>query len=430
MTLLYTLAGAILLATLASFFFSVLTYSLRDYSRAKLEDYLSEAGLDRYLDPTVDHTDDLIFLTAVLRLFSNLGVLLAFQRLVHDTEPLWLQYLLALLCAGSVTLLFSVALPHAVARYAAERLIAISVRPLHVLRVVFTPIIKIGQATDLLVRRASGANGQAEPEEIEQEIIAVVEEGEKEGVVDEREREMIKSVLEFNNLQVGEIMTARPEIVALEYTATLQQVKQVVEESGHSRIPVYRESLDQIVGILYARELLRYVGVPPEQFDISKVIRPPYYVPETKPLRDLLQDFRLQKVHMAIVLDEYGGTAGLVTIEDLLEEVVGDISDEHEPIEPAMFKRIDDQTAEVDARIYIDEVNRLMGLDLPEDEGYSTLGGFVSTTLGRIPEPGATFSHDSALFTVLDAEPQKVNRVRIELQLQPAASDGADSASE
>src|SRR5690606_181792 len=137
---------------------------------------------------------------------------------------------------------------------------------------------------------------------------------------------------------------------------------------------------------------------------------------------DLLQDFRLQKVHMAIVLDEYGGTAGLVTIEDLLEELVGDISDEHEPVEPAMFKRIDEQTAEVDARIYLYELNRLMGLELPEDEGYSTLGGFVSTTLGRIPEAGAVFSHQGATFTVLDAEPQKVNRVRIQLELQSAST--------
>ena len=152
-------------------------------------------------------------------------------------------------------------------------------------------------------------------------------------------------------------------------------------------------------------------------------MRPPLFVPETKPLRDLLRDFRLQKVHIAIVLDEYGGTAGLVTIEDILEELVGDISDEHEPVEPAMFKRIDEQTAEADARIYIDELNRLTGLNLPEDAGYDTLGGFVSTTLGRIPEAGTVFEHNGAKFTVLDAEPQKVNRVKIEQTLQPVSAE-------
>jgi putative hemolysin len=155
------------------------------------------------------------------------------------------------------------------------------------------------------------------------------------------------------------------------------------------------------------------------------MLRPPLYVPESKSLTDLLRDFKLQKVHIAIILDEYGGTAGLLTIEDILEELVGDISDEHEPLEPAMFKRLSETTAEADARIYLDELNRLLGLNLPEDAGYDTLGGFVSTTLGRIPEKGETFDASGAKFTVLDAEPQKVNRVRVEVVPQPAEEQTA-----
>jgi magnesium and cobalt transporter len=149
-------------------------------------------------------------------------------------------------------------------------------------------------------------------------------------------------------------------------------------------------------------------------------MRPAYFVPETRPLRDLLHDFRVKKVHLAIVLDEYGGTTGLVTIEDVLEELVGDISDEHEPLEPAMFKPLNETTAEVDARMYIDQLNRRMGLNLPEDAGYDTVGGYITTTLSRIPEVGTTFEHDGVRFTILDAEPQKVNRVRIEVIPQPA----------
>lgn len=386
------IAAGIVLATLATFVFSSLTYSLRDFSRSRLENYLREADLERYLAYTLDHASDLIFMTAVLRLFANLLILLLFQHIFANTQPLWLHYTASLACAAVVALLFSVAIPHAVADYAGERMIALCVRPLHMLRVIFIPIIKISHWIDRIVRRASGSNDQTESEEIEQEIIAVVEEGEKEGVVDEVEREMIESVIEFHDTTVVQIMTARPEIVGLDIKSSLQEVMRVVEESGHSRIPVYEGSLDHIVGILYARDLLKFVGRPPEQFDIRAAMRPAFYVPETKPLNDLLRDFRLQKVHMAIVLDEYGGTAGLVTIEDLLEEVVGDISDEHEPIEPAMFRRIDENTADVDARIYIDELNRLMGLNLPEDEGYNTLGGFISTTLGQIPTPGRRLS--------------------------------------
>src|SRR5438105_5191738 len=177
-------------------------------------------------------------------------------------------------------------------------------------------------------------------------------------------------------------MPARPESVGVEVRSSLAEVKSTLEESGHSRIPVYDGTLDHIVGILYARDLLKHLGLPPDKFDIRSAIRPAIYVPETKPLRDLLNDFRLQKVHIAIVLDEYGGTAGLVTIEDILEELVGDISDEHEPSEPAMLRRIDDQVWEADARIYLDELNRQVGLSIPEDQGFDTLGGFLSTKLG------------------------------------------------
>jgi len=142
----------------------------------------------------------------------------------------------------------------------------------------------------------------------------------------------------------------------------------------------------------------------------------------TKPLRDLLNDFRLQKIHIAIVHDEYGGTAGLVTIEDVLEELVGEISDEHEPSEPAMLKRLSDSTAEVDARIRLAEFNSVMGLQLPEDAGYETLGGYLSTVVGRIPPTGCVTTSAGARFTVLDAEPQRVNRVKVELLPQPASN--------
>ena len=167
--------------------------------------------------------------------------------------------------------------------------------------------------------------------------------------------------------------------------------------------------------MLYARDLLRHLGRPPEEFDIRSAIRPAIFVPETKPLRDLLAEFRLQKVHIAIVMDEYGGTAGLASIEDILEELVGEISDEHEPKSPAMYRRLDDLTHEADARVPIEDLNRQLGLNIPQDAGYETLGGFTTATLGRIPPAGTTFEHGGARFEVLEAEPQRVKRLRITL---------------
>ena len=417
------LIAGIFLAVMASLFFSTLTYSLRDFSRTRLADYLEMHDRSRWLDPTLDHRQDLTFITAAWRLLANVVILLGMLRLFSSLVlSLRLAYFLATIATLMVTLLCSVAIPHAAARYAGAKFIGAFAAFLHLLRIGMWPVIKLMHMIDGLVRTAAGASAGAEAEEIEQEILSVVEDGEKEGLVDEEEREMIESVIEFRDTQVGQIMSARPEIVGLELQSSLNEVKRTLEESGHSRIPVYDGTLDHIVGILYARDLLKHLGLPSDRFDIRSAIRPAIYVPETKPLRDLLNDFRLQKVHIAIVLDEYGGTAGLVTIEDILDELVGDISDEHEPAEPAMLRKIDDNTWDVDARIYLDELNRQVGLSISEDEGYDTLGGFISTTLGRIPAVGTLFEHENVKYTIVSAEPQKVNRVKVELAPSPVGS--------
>jgi CBS domain containing-hemolysin-like protein len=413
----------IFLSIAGSLFFSTLSYALRDFSRARLGDYLDLHGRSRLLEPIVEHVNDLIFVTAMARLVLNVVILLCMLRVFQNPERNWyLHYLMATAVTVVITLFCSVAIPHAVSQHAAEAFIGVFGPFLLTMRIVLTPFTKIMHAVDNMVSSLAGGHKSAEPAQIEQEIRDVVEEGQKEGLVDQQEREMIESVIEFRDTQVGQIMTARPEIVALELRATLPEVKRTLEESGHSRIPVYDGTLDHIVGILYARDLLKHLGQPPEQFNIRSAIRPAVFVPEIKPLRDLLREFRQQKVHIAIVADEYGGTAGLVTIEDILEELVGEISDEHEPIEPSTFRRVDERTADVDARIYLGDLNRLLGLDLPDDAGYETLGGFVSVTMGRIPPEGTSFEHEGVRYTVTSAEPQKVNRVKIELPVKEAAA--------
>ena len=412
---------AIAVAASMSLFFSTLTYALRDFSRARLETALDRRGKLDYLEPTVEHASDLIFVTAVGRLFSNILVLIGVLHVVDHTTDyrLGVVYLISVAMTAVIHLFCSVAIPHAISRHAAEPTIAIFIRFLHGLRLAAWPIIKVMHAVDSLVSTAATRTAPQEQqqieEEIENEILSAVEEGEKEGVVDEEEREMIERVIAFHDTTVGQIMTPRPEIFAIESTATLDAVKATIAKSGHSRIPIYQGSIDKVVGVLHTRDLLKSLGQPPERFNLKEYIRPAMFVPETKPLSDLLREFRLQKIHIAIVGDEYGGTAGLVTIEDLFEELVGDVSDEHEPSEPAMIQRIDDLTAEADARTYLDELNRVLGLNLPEDAGYDTLGGFVTTTAGKIPPTGTTFEHAGVKYTILDAEPQKVNRVRIEM---------------
>ena len=416
--------AVIFIAAVGTLIFSTLTYALRDISRTRLADFLERHQRSHLLEPVVDHLDDLVFVTAVGRLLANTLVVLAsvwiFQQLVRGMVA---RDLGIFALAAIVTLFFSVALPQALNQYAGDVIVGAAAGFLLIMRVVFVPVLWVMHLTERFVRNAAGASAIEEPEQIEQQveedILSSVEEGEERGVVDEQEREMIESVIELHDSTAGQIMTARPEIVALHLKATLQQVKEAIETSGHSRIPVHEGSLDQIIGILYARDLLKYLGQPLDKFDIRSAVRPAMFVPETTPLGDLLRDFRHRKIHIAIVLDEYGGTTGLVTLEDILKELVGPISDEHEPIEPTLFKRIDAHTVEADARIDVEELNRLTGLGLPEDAGYATVGGFVLATLGRIPEPGATFEQNGVKYTVLEAEPQRVKRIRIEQVPQP-----------
>ena len=414
------LAVGILCAVITALFFSTLTYALRDFSRSKLADALARAKRSEWINSIIDHRDELTLITGMGRLLANTCILLGALRLFHHPDrPLGLQYLYAGLLAIPLSGVFSLMIPLALAEYAGESALAISVRLLNALRIFFKPLVTLMRWTDRLVRRITGATGEPEAEQIEKDILSVVQEGEKEGVVDRQERRMIESVIEFRDTTSDQTMTSRPEIVAIELGATLDEVKHTIEASGHSRLPVYDGTLDHIVGILYARDLLKHLGTT-QPFDMRTAMRPAVFVPESKPLRDLLMEFRLQKVHIAIVLDEYGGTAGLVTIEDILEELVGEISDEHEALEPAMLKRVDDRTHEADARVYVDEINKQLKLALPTDVGYDTIGGFVSNAVGRIPQKGTVVEQHGARFTVLEAEPHRIRRLKIELLPQTA----------
>ena len=224
---------------------------------------------------------------------------------------------------------------------------------------------------------------------------------------------MIESVIEFGDTDVGEIMTPRTDIVAIDKNASLADAKQLIADEGHSRIPVFEETIDNILGVLYAKDLLPFADN--DDFEVARVMRSAPYIPDSKPVDELLQEFNDRKVHIAIVLDEYGGTAGLVTIEDILEELVGEIADEYEDAEPDPIQRIDDQTVEVDARVRVDVLNHELDLTLPEHDDYETIGGLVFSSLGRIPQVGETCSLDNVRISVLDAEERKINRLRLEI---------------
>jgi len=419
---LYLTVGGVALASLLSFFFSTVSYSLREYSRVRLAEFLGRRDADRWFEPITENTADLVFLTAIFRQFANILIwVLVFASFEQTRYGALVRYTLTVLVAGVIAVFVAVTIPHAAAKYASAEIVGFFAPALNAIRVVFSPLAKLMHGADDVVRRALGAGEEQSESQIDDEILSAVEEGEKEGVVDEQEREMIESVIEFRDTTAGHIMTPRQDVVAIPADATLEQVKNAVEESRHSRIPVYEQSLDHVVGILHARDLINLVGQADPRFSVRQIMRPTTYVPETKSLSHLLSDFRHEKVHLAVVLDEYGSTSGIVTLEDVLEELVGEMSDEHEADEPAMLKRIDDKTVDADARIRIEDLNRLAGLNLAEDAGYETLAGFLTTNLARIPEKGVVYEQGKVRYTVLDAEPQRVKRVKIEILAQGVA---------
>jgi CBS domain containing-hemolysin-like protein len=249
----------------------------------------------------------------------------------------------------------------------------------------------------------------------EEEIKTLVDAGEEEGVIEVGEREMIYSIFQLGDTLAREVMVPRIDMEALEVNTSLDAAREATIEAGHSRIPVYEETVDHIVGLLYAKDLLGLTGERGgAQAQLRDVLRPAYFVPETKKVDDLLQELQQRKIHMAVVIGEYGGTAGLVTVEDILEEIVGEIQDEYD-IEEPILERTEDGAYILDARIDLDDLGALLGIDLPDDSG-STLGGLIYRALDKVPAPGETLLVGGLMIKVLTVVDKRICKVRLELE--------------
>jgi CBS domain containing-hemolysin-like protein len=400
--------------------------AFRQASLGRLSEKLAQRGQAELFERFLARRNDLELVMASVRTASVFGLALVIVRIAergsHDAVGAWV-YAAAFAIALMLVVVFGVAVPNAWAKYAGEGLLIALLPALLVVRNILYPFLLIAHAADGLVRRLSGAptpDAKSHADELEQEIRDAVSEGELHGAVDEEEKEMIESVIELRDAQVSEIMTPRTDIVAVEKSATLADIKKLIKDEGPSRIPVYDGTIDTILGVLYVKDLL--LLEEGSSFDCTKIMRPALFIPETKGVRDLLREFRAQKVHIAIVLDEYGGTAGLVTIEDIIEELVGEIADEHETEEPPPIRRIDKDTLEVDARVRVDELNEELGIALPEGEDYETIGGFVYSTLGKIPAVGEKCDHDDVEISVIAAEPRRIHRLRLHIRRKSEAA--------
>lgn len=318
--------------------------------------------------------------------------------------------------------------PKAAAIFHPEQTARWLIQPLIVFTRLGSPLIWSINASANRLLRLFGVRLPSESERVHSrgELLLLVDRAREVGKVEQDEHAMISGVFELTRTMAREVMTPRPDIVAVPLTVKLEDIVKVTSRSGHSRLPVYDGSLDKVVGIVLVKDILPLVAAGRHGgFDVSKVMREPYFVPDTKSVDDLLAEFRRMKVHMAVVVDEFGGTDGLVTLEDLIEEIVGEIYDEHDVARPMVTVTPAGEIL-IDGGAPIDEVSERFQLTLPLDD-YDTLGGFILGELGHVPKPGDTVEVEGAEFVVRRVDERRVRYVRMIKRDIYADEDGASS---
>lgn len=316
-----------------------------------------------------------------------------------------------------VILVFSEALPKAFAiRNPSATARALAGSMALIARLLAPFVWVIGVLTSPFMRVASGQTPAPMPLVTEEELRMLVNVGEEEGLIEPEEREMIEGIFSFGDTTVREVMIPRVDIVALEETASIDEALNTIITTGHSRIPVYRETVDHIVGILYAKDLLLWLRSGQRDASIGSLLRTAHFVPDTMKVDALLKDLQARKVHLAIVVDEYGGTAGLITIEDVIEEIVGEIQDEYD-VDDQPIREIAPGDMEMDARVPIDDINDLTGLNLVSEES-DRIGGMVFERLGRVPKVGDTVQiADGVTVVVLSMDGLRLRKLRLQYRL-------------
>ncbi|MEI7604740.1 MAG: hemolysin family protein [Chloroflexota bacterium] len=322
--------------------------------------------------------------------------------------------LLVTLLVSLVSIVLGELLPKALALGSPDRISLIAAGPLSLFAKVVSPLVLVLVAVTRAVSRPFGIDPTRTPALSAAEIRLIVEQGSEQGVLEAEEEQMISAVMGLGDSKLHEVMVPRIDIVAIDESATFDEAVAVVLKEGHSRTPLYKGSIDHVVGVLYAKDLLRIIAAGGARPLLRDIMRPAIFVPESQAVDDLLNELQRRKVHMAIVLDEYGGTAGLVTIEDLLEEIVGEIQDEFDEEEP-MLSRLGAGEVIIDGRADIEELTSLIdpGLTLEDDEEYDTVGGFVYHRIGRVPVVGDTVSVAPFSITVVKAAGRRVGKVRV-----------------
>lgn len=357
------------------------------------------------------------FLASAFAAVSLVGALGEFVRGlgVEDSYSTAVSLVVVTVLLSLFTIVFGELVPKSLALAHTERFALALSRPVDLLGRVLGPLVNVLAALTDWIARSLGADVSREAQITAEELKLIVERGGEQGVLEAEEEQMINAVIELGERRVHEVMVPRVAVAGIRADASFEEAIDIVVQEGHSRVPAYDDSIDEVVGILYAKDLLPYLkSDSAPRPSLRTLLRPPVLVPESMTIDDLLHEFQRRKVHIAIVLDEYGGTAGIVTIEDLLEEIVGEIQDEYDVEEPIVV-RLSDFEARVDGRADVDELGELFDieLELEDEEEYDTVGGLIYHRVGGVPSPGDTVELNGMTLTVETTDGRRVGKVLV-----------------
>ncbi|GIW27835.1 MAG: hypothetical protein KatS3mg070_1198 [Meiothermus sp.] len=438
--------GIVVLLILVNAFFVTAEFSLVAIRRSRVE-HLAESGawqgkllkdamarLDAYIATTqlgITATNLVLgafgepyvtrlIVTGIGALFGQPGAAAAAESGLLSS----LGFAFSVILITFVTVLFGELIPKGIALQRTEQVAMFTILPLNIFQRLTAPLVWLFSRSGNFFLRLMGLKeapshsmvGSAE------ELKLIVEASSKEGVLDESEGEIISQILDLEETPVRSIMVPRVDMVTISAEATLREFWAMAREHRYSRVPVYQETVDNIVGVAYIKDLLDYTGPELDQIKVSSISHPAYFVPETMGARELLREMRRRKTHMAIVVDEFKGTAGLVTLEDIIEEIIGEIYDESDEEEVGQVQQIAEGVYLLDASVPLEEASKELGIELPEGE-YDTLSGFLMNEFGHIPEVGEKLEYSGYVFIVETADPRGIERVRAQKKTPEPSDD-------
>jgi len=377
-------------------------------------------ALMHLLEEPNDLITALLVLNNLVNVMASSLMTLLFIQVLPRTSP-GVQGLAATIVMTVSLLIFGEITPKNFAKHNAERMTLLTINQIHAMTRVLRPLIWLFRGAAHSIGRVFGVDlSEMEPLEVsDEQIETLIDASEESGLLDQADGDMIRRILDFDEMTAEQVMVPRPDVQAIEIATSLEEVQDIVAKDGHSRFPVYREVPDAIVGTLYAKDLLS-CDPSDGKTTLSNLLRPAYYAPTTQPINVLLREFQRQKVHMAVVIDEFGGMAGIVTLEDILEEIVGEIEDEYDQ-PAALLQRISGDESIVPGDTGVHDLNRAMDIELPEDEGV-TINGLIQHRLGTMAKPGDKVEVGPVTLLVERATDREITSARVHVD-RPAEAE-------